>query len=195
MRIFFLPLLLFALLIGGQPAWAASTLPAHTLFAFEEAFEAEEEGEGEEGEGEGEETALELAEEECGSAEVEFELEEISKAEADAICKEAKQAAKEEEAKRGTAGSSQCALRSAHAHAVDRGGSLKVTVNYTTTDPIAATIEVLAGAKHIVSVHHHLGSSGAIHISKKLGKRKVTRITVRFKTPSCKFQTKPVRVG
>ncbi len=73
---------------------------------------------------------------------------------------------------------------------------MKLTVGYTTTGSTAATVELRSGSKQIASVRRHLGRSGVLRITKKLGKERIERVVVRFKTSSCeKFQTKSVKVG
>ena len=186
---FVLPLALAALLLGVKSAQAAPVTEPAPL-AFEEEFEFEAEG----GEDEAQLEA-EFAQEECEIAKEEATEGEITAAEAKEVCTEA-----EETAKEATAGSSshtggQCALRSAHAHAVETRDKLKVTIGYTSSAPTPATIKVRAGANRIASVHRKLGKSGVIRITKKLGSKRIKRITVSFKTPSCgQLQPKPTKV-
>lgn len=188
---FVLPLALAALLLGVKSAQAATPTPEATPFAIEEElFEGEEEA-GEEDEAQLE---AEFAQQECEIAEEEAAEGEISKTEADEVCAEASEAAQAV-----TAGSSSntggpCTLRSAHAHAALHHHRLKLTIGYTSSAPTPVTIQVRAGAKRIASVHRHLGRTGVLRITKKLGKP-IKRVTVGFKTPSCgQLQTKPTKI-
>ena len=187
---FVLPLALAALLLGVKSAQAASPTPGATPFAFEEEFELE--AEGEEGDAQLE---AEFAQEECDIAEEEATEGEITAAEAKEVCTEAEETAREAAAGPSSTAPARCALRSAHAHAVETRDKLKVTIGYTSSAPTPATIKVRAGANRIASVHRKLGKSGVIRITKKLGSKRIKRITVSFKTPSCgQLQTKPTKI-
>lgn len=186
---FVVPLALAALLLGVKSAQAASPASGPVPLAFEE--ESELEAEGEEGEAQLE---AEFAHEECEIAEEEAAEGEITAAETKEVCAEA-----EETAKEAAAGPSsiagQCALRSAHAHPVLRHNHLKLTIGYTSSSPTPATVEVRSGAKHLALVHRHLGKSGVLRITKKLGSKRIKQVTVSFKTPSCgNLRTKSTKV-
>jgi hypothetical protein len=188
---FVLPLVLAAFLLGVKSAQAAPPGAGSTPSAIEEELL--------EGESElAEENEAEFAQEECEIAEEEAAEGEITTAEAKAFCEEAKA---EVEADGKTAGPSsttpgKCVLRSAHAHAVEKRGELKVTIGYTTAAPTSAAIEIRSGPKRIAAVHRHLGRSGVLRITKKLGKKRVKRVVVLFQASSCgKFWTKPARVS
>ncbi|HEX6688952.1 MAG TPA: hypothetical protein VF085_09850 [Solirubrobacterales bacterium] len=182
---FVVPLILAALLFGVKSAQAAPSLPAVVPLAFEEELEFELE----------EEDEAEFAEEECAIAKEEAEEGELTTAEADAICREAKAEAGGKNAGQSSTASDQCPLRSAHAHAVESHDNLKVTVGYTTSSSTAATVEVSSGSKHIATVHRQLSKSGVLRITKKLGKQTIGQIQVRFRTSSCTtFETKPTKV-
>jgi len=189
---FVLPLALAALLLGVKSSQAASPPPEPAPLAFEEElFEDEEETE-EEDEAQLE---AEFAQAECETAEEEATEGEITAAEAKELCAEAEEAAAEAEAGPSTTAPARCALRSAHAHAVLRHHRLKLTIGYTSSSPTPATVEVRSGARRLASVHRKLGKSGVIRITKKLASKRIKRVTVSFKTPSCgQLQAKPTKV-
>jgi hypothetical protein len=167
---FVLPLLLAALLLGVKSAQAASPEGSPAPLSFEEEFELEEEDEGE------------FAEEECEIANEEVKEGEITQAEADTFCKEARA---EAEATSKTAGSSsaaaaECPIHSATAHASRHHGRLKLTVGYTTTTPVTATIQVHG----IGTFKRHLGKSGVLRFTEKLGSKPHGRFAVRIKLPA-----------
>lgn len=186
LRLLTVPLALAALLLmASTSAHATPSTPGFVPLALEEEPEGLEESEGEE----------EFEEVFCEEAEVEFELGEIDEVEVDEICAEGEEGSAGKEAS-GSADDDACPLRSARARAVESHDQLKVTVGYTSSKATGATIEVRAGSKRLVSVHRHLGKSGVLRLTKKLGKKEPNRIAVRFKAPSCgKFQTKSVKVG
>jgi hypothetical protein len=171
---FVVPLVLATLLFGLKSAQAATPTPGFVPLALEE----EEFAFGEEGEFEPEEEA-EFAEEECEIANEEAAEGEIGEAEANQICKEAR------ELIRGKAGPSaaggECPLRSASAHASTHNDKLKITIGYTTNSPVAATIQI----HKVGTFKRQLGRSGAIRITKKLGKKQPGRVVVSIKAPSC----------
>ncbi|HET9161908.1 MAG TPA: hypothetical protein VFN89_00490 [Solirubrobacterales bacterium] len=153
---FVVPLILAMLLLGVKSTQAASPEGNPAPLASEEEFELEEEAEGE------------FAEEECEIADEEVTEGEISQAEADTLCKEAKA---EAEAASKTAGSSsaaaaECPIHSATAHASTHNGHLRLTVGYTTAFPVTATIQVHG----IGTFKRHLGKSGVLRFTKKLSK-------------------------
>jgi len=186
---FVLPLALAALLLGVKSAQAAAPGPEVAPPAFEEGFEFEAEGEEDEAQLE-----AEFAREECEFASEEAAEGEITAAEATEACTEAEEAAKEATAGSSKATSAECPIHSASAHASVRHGRLKLTIGYTSSSPTPATIEVRAGAKHVASVHRHLGRTGVLRITKKLGKP-IKRVTVSFKTPACgQLRIKPTQV-
>jgi hypothetical protein len=184
---FVIPLILAALLLGVKSSQAASPAPGVVPLAFEEELAFDEEDELEEDE-------AEFAEAECEIAEEEAIEGEISEAQAEKICEEAEDLAKS--AGPSSTAANRCPLRSAHTRAVVRHERLKLTIGYTTTSSTPATIEIRAGNRRIATVHRHLGRSGVLRISRKLGKRRINRITASFKTPSCKpFRTSSTKVG
>jgi hypothetical protein len=168
---FVLPLVLAALLLGVKSAQAASSPPESAPLAFEEEFEAEEEGE---------ETEAEFAAEECEIADEEFEEGEITKTEADAICKEARGMAKGTAPGPGSA-AQQCPIHSASAHASTHNNELKLTLGYTTTTPVTAVIQLRGPGNG--SFKRHLGQSGVLHFTLQLGKRH-GRLVVQMKLPA-----------
>jgi len=173
---FVLPLILAALLLGVKSAQAASLTPVVVPFALED--EEEELAFDEEGEGEEFEDENEFAEAECEIAEEEAAEGEITQAEADALCKEVEDFA-------GAGGSptasSRCPIRSIRAHAVQRNNRLKITIGYTTSDPVKATIQI----RKVGTFKRQLGRSGVIRITRELGKKQPGRIVVRIKAPPC----------
>lgn len=145
---FVLPLILASLLLGVKSSQASPTAPVEpepAPLAFEEEIELEEE--------------VEFAEEECEIAKEELEAGELSKAEADAICKEAKEFAKEAIADQSA--NAECPIRSASAHASTHRGQLKLTIGYTTNTPVSATIQIHG----IGAFKRHLGKSGVLRFT------------------------------
>jgi hypothetical protein len=163
---FVLPLLLIALLLGVNSAQAAAPEGEPAPLAFEEEFEFEL---GEEDEGE-------FAEEECATAQEEFEEGELSKAEADEICKEAREAAKEAA---GSSAAGGCPIHSATAHSSIQNDRLKLTIGYTTNTPVTATIQIHG----IGTFKRHLGKSGVLRFSKTLSGAPHGRAVVHIKLP------------
>ncbi|HET7053032.1 MAG TPA: hypothetical protein VFI09_03840 [Solirubrobacterales bacterium] len=167
---FVLPLVLAALLLGMKSAQAATPEGNPAPLAVEEEFELEEETEGE------------FAEEECEIAREEVEEGEITQAEADTFCAEAK--AEAGAAGVGTAGSSSaapavCPIHSASAHATVRHDRLKLTVGYTTTTPVTATIQI----HDVGTFKRHLGKSGVLRFTEQLDGKRHGRFTVRVLLP------------
>lgn len=154
---FVLPLVLASLLLGVKTAGAAPAAAEPAPVAFEEEFELEEEDE------------AKFAEEECEIAREEAEEGEISKAEADAICKEAQEVAKGSSANSTVA---ECPIHSASAHASAHHGQLKLTIGYTTNAPVAATIQIHG----IGTFKRHLGRSGVLRFSGEDRSRPVIHI-------------------
>jgi hypothetical protein len=182
---FVVPLILVALLLGVESAHAAP-LPAVAAADFEE-FEAEENEE----EGESEENG-------CQEAEGEFEEGELSKLEVEEICEEAEEQNRKKASDPGGDAPEECILRSAHAHAATpgKGNKLKITIGYTTYEPVAATVEV----GDIATVHRHLRRSGVLRIVESLARgQSPTQIVVRIHLPASprycgKYQTQEVQV-
>lgn len=161
---FVLPLILASLLLGVKTAQAAPTPTEPTPAAFEEELELEEEGE------------AELAETECEIAKEEAEEGEISKAEADAFCKEAREVAREST----TDSSAECPIHSATAHASTHHNQLKLTIGYTTNTPILALIELRGPIKD--SFKRHLGKSGVLRFT-EISPKEHGQLVVRIKLP------------
>lgn len=166
---FVVPLILTMLLLGVKSAQAALPEGSPTPLAFEEEFELEEEVEGE------------FAEEECEIANEEVKEGEITQAEADTLCKEARA---EAEAASKTAGSSsaaaaKCPIHSATAHESFLHNELKLTIGYTTVSAVSATVEI----QHLGVFKRHLGKSGVLRFSKKLGDKPHGRAIVHIKLP------------
>lgn len=161
-------LVLSSLLLAVSLAPAAPKPPSTVPLAFEEELEAEVEID--------EEVGFET-EAECIAEEAGFEAIELSEAELREIC------AEEVEAAEAAAASSRCPLRSANGYAVVKNGRLKVTVGYTTSEPFNARVELRRGDVQIASAQRHLGRSGVLRFSEKLGEKRVERVVVRIKLP------------
>ncbi len=168
---FFALLLLSTLLFAASLAPAAPAPSANLPFAFEEELEAEVEID--------EESGFET-EAECIAEEAGFEAIELSEAELREIC------AEEAEATEEAAAASRCPLRSANGRAVVRNDRLKVTVGYTTNEPFNARVELRRGDVQIASAQRHLGRSGVLRFSEKLGEKRVERVVVRIRLPGPK---------
>lgn len=179
---FVLPLILAALLLGVKSSQAAPSSPVVPIAFEDEEFELGDE--------------LEFEEAECEIAEEELEAGELGEAAVEAICAEVEAGSTATDAGPSSGAAGKCPLRSAHARAVVRHGRLKLTIGYTTNKSTGATIEVRSAKRRIASVHRKLGRSGVIRISRPVGKKRLKRVVVRFKAPSCgRFQTKPAKVS
>jgi hypothetical protein len=180
--IFVVFLLLAGLLLAAGAAHGATTEPAGNPLPVEEPFEGgfEEEDEGEEGE--------------CEEAEDEFEEGELTQAEVDEICEE-----EDEERRKKTKNAGpnapapeECVLRSAHASAITpgKGDKLKLTIGYTTYEPVAAELAI----GRLATLHRHLGHSGVIRIVENLhGDDAPKQLSVRIDIPSVKRAGCPSR--
>lgn len=195
--VLFVLLLLSGLLLAAAGAQGASAKPIAATSAFEEDFESlEDELEEEESEEEAVEVECEIAREEA----VEGEL---GLAEADEICAEAAELGKgKKSAGSGSVAPEECLLRSAHAHAAVNaaGDKLKLTIGYTTYEPVGAKVEVRKGSSRIATKSLRLGRSGVLRIVKDLGKAEVPkRVVVRLAVPQSpgycgKYETEKVAV-
>lgn len=175
---FVLPLVLAAMLLGVKSAQAAAAESEPTSSAFEE--ERSSEGEDELGE-----TEAEFAEEECEIAQEEFKEGELAKADADEICKEAREAAREAAVGPSSAADAECPIHSATAHSSVHNDRLKLTIGYTTNTPVTATIQLQSGSASIGSFKRHLGKSGVLRLTKGLSeKQHRERLGVHIKLPS-----------
>lgn len=164
---FVVPLLLAGLLLAVKTAHADPAGPAVAPPAFEEGLELEEEAEADPGA-------------ECTEATAEFEAGELDEEDFEEIC----EGEDEDEARAKGSGAlapEECVLRSAHAHAVTSGKSnkLKLTIGYTTFEPVAATIEV----GHVTTLHRHLGRSGVLRLVRPLHQH-LDRLVVDIRIPS-----------
>lgn len=70
-----------------------------------------------------------------------------------------------------------CPLRSAHGHAAALHERLKVTIGYMSSEPITAKIQIQGGA-HPETFKRHLGKSGVLRLTEKLGERHGNRVVV-----------------
>lgn len=177
-----IPLLLLALLLGAVAARADSAAPAPAPVAVDESESEVEVEEGDEGE---EETP---AEGECEEATAEFAEGEIDREELEEGCERQHRRAERGEPPE------KCLLRSAHGHAtVDaRSGTLKLTLGYTTYEPVAATISV-KGLPHEASLHRQLNRSGVIRTVVSLRGAAPRRIVVSIDLPSVETAGCPSR--
>jgi hypothetical protein len=161
---FVLPLLLATLLLGVKSAQAATPSPPSVvpLVIFDEEEELEEEDEGE------------FAEEECAIAEEELAEGLLTAADVEELCaEEATGGASSEEA-------SECPIRSIRAHAVQHNNRLKLTIGYTTNAPTAATVQI----RGVGTFKRHLGKSGVLRFSERVGRKQAKRIKIRIRVPS-----------
>lgn len=167
---FVVPLLLATLLLGVKSAQAATPSPPSVvpLVIFDEEELEEGDGEGEEGE---------FAETECAIAEEELEEGLLTAADVAELCAEAEEAAGGASSKE----ASECPIRSIRAHAVQHNNRLKLTIGYTTADPVKATFSV----RKVGTFKRRLGRSGVVRITKKLGKSQLKRVVVRVTVSSC----------
>jgi hypothetical protein len=155
-----LPLALLLLLCAAMPtAAAALETPVGDLPVL--ALEEDEEPEAE--------AAAEEVEEECEEVEEGYEE-----------CEEVE----EDPAHAAAEPRDECVLRSAHGHAAldRRGEKLKVTIGYTASEPAKAKIEI----GHIATLDRHLGRSGVLRITKKLGAKPARRLVVTIELPSAR---------
>ena len=177
-------LLLSGLLLASGFAHAASTPPTSDAPILESLSEDE----GEEGEGEDEES-------ECETAEEELEEGELEPADVEAICTEEKAREKKKKAS-GTDNSApiapeECVLRSAHGHAslFSHDDKLKLTIGYTTYEPVTAKLKI----GRIATLHRHLGRSGVLRLveglpSNRTPKQLTVRIELPGKSAGCPFR-------
>jgi hypothetical protein len=181
----FVVLLALSGLLLASAAHAAQFAPGTTPFAFEEEFAGEESGEEGEGEGEFEEGA-------CEEAEEEFDEGELSAGEVKEICEEEAAERRKKAASPGTVAPEECILRSAHGQAATsgQGDKLKLTIGYTTYEPVAATIQI----GHLGTVHRHLGRSGVLRLVEDLhGHDDLKHLSVQIDIPSAKNAGCPFR--
>jgi hypothetical protein len=71
-----------------------------------------------------------------------------------------------------------CPLRSAHAHAATQHDTLKVTIGYTTNEPVAAKIQLRASGSAPKTFKRHLSRSGILRFSEALGGSRNPKVTV-----------------
>lgn len=176
LRLLAVPLALAALLLVTNSSHAAPIGPAAVPLVFEEELESEDEGGGEEAE-------FEL--EACEAAEEEFEEDELDEEAVETACDEEDEGGKKAP-RSGSVAPEECLLRSAHGHAAAdvNSNKLKLTIGYTTYEPVAATIEVGKGPAQIASLHRRLGRSGVLRVVKGLrGNDAPRRIVVRIAIP------------
>ncbi|MET0306356.1 MAG: hypothetical protein ABW196_09030 [Solirubrobacterales bacterium] len=196
--VLFVLLLLSGLLLAAAGAQGASAAPVASSSALEEDFEGFEE------ELEEEESEEEAVEAECETAREEADEGELGLDEVGEICAEAAETGKR---KKGAGSSSvappECLLRSAHAHAAVNatGDKLKLTIGYTTYEPVGAKVEVRKGSSRIAAKRLRLGRSGVLRIVEDLGKKDPPKLVlVRLAVPASpgycgKYETEKVRVS
>lgn len=77
----------------------------------------------------------------------------------------------EEEEEAEPSPSNTCPLRTARGHAATKSDTLKLTISYTTTEPFSARITIQRGSVQISSLKRHLGHSGTLRFTEKLGEQ------------------------
>jgi len=160
------PLVLAALLLGVSSAHAMPIGPTAVPLAFEE--------------------------EACEEAKEEFEEGELSRAEVKEYCDEPAAEHKKKTAGPGSVAPEECILRSAHGHAAisSNGDKLKLTVGYTTYEPVTAKIDVGKGT----TLYRHLGRSGVLRITESLqGDNAPKQLAIRIQLPSARSAGCPFR--
>ena len=164
---FVVPLVLTALLLTVKTAHAVEPSPSPVAFDLE-VFEAEVE------------EVIELEPEEaCTEAEEAFEMEELDEEEVEEICEEGSEVGSKSGAT--GAGSTECALRSANAHASTNNNRLKLTIGYTTSEPVDAVVEIKQGAEKLGSLKRHLSRSGVIRYTKQIDEEQRGKLKVRLR--------------
>ena len=104
----------------------------------------------------------------------------------------------EEDESEAASSAEKCFLRSAHAHSATRRDKLKVTVGYTTYTPANAKIEIRQGAIRIGTFNRHLGKSGVLRFTSKLGKHGRAGVSIRIspaKKTECPSRRLVLRAG
>jgi hypothetical protein len=178
------PLVLAVLLFAVSAAHATPVSPTITPLSFEEEFAVDEE--------EGEESSGEPDEGTCEAAEEEFEEGELSGAEVKEICDEEAEEHRKKATGPGPPAPEECILRSAHGEATTsgQGDKLKLTIGYTTYEPVAAMLKV----GHLDAVHRHLGRSGVLRLVERLhGHDSPKQVSVRIDIASTKSAGCPFR--
>ncbi|HEX7278156.1 MAG TPA: hypothetical protein VF255_00905 [Solirubrobacterales bacterium] len=77
----------------------------------------------------------------------------------------------------------ECPLRSVRAHASTKHDKLKLTIGYTTNEPVTTTIQLRKGTVGVETFKRHLGKSGVLRFTEELGKGS-GKLSVHFKLPS-----------
>ncbi len=178
---FFILLLLSGLLLAATGAQGALAGPLASTSALEEDFESLED-ELEESE-EGDYT--------CEEAEVEFELGEIDEVEAEEVCREAAESRGKRGKGRSQDAPEECVLRSARAHAAldEKSSKLKITLGYTTYEPVNAKIKI----GNLTTLQRHLGRSGVLRIVEPVSEKRLKRLVVNLKLRAVKSAGCPFR--
>lgn len=174
-------LLLATLLLAAGAAHGSPIASAAAEgYAFEEPLEEELSEE------------IEEVETECDRAHEEADEGERGRAEAEEICEEAAEESSESTDNPSGQAPEECILRSAHANAVvnDKSNKLKLTLGYTTYEPVAAKIKV----GNIAKLQRQLGRSGVLRFVKPLRiHQHLSRLVVRIDLPSVKRAGCPSR--
>jgi hypothetical protein len=163
-RIRLLALVLTALLLATVTAYAAGPVPGPATASAEEEFEVIEEVEEED------------PARECAEAREEFARGEIEREEVELFCEEAE--AESWEAGGSASQSSQCPLRSAHAHAATHRHTLKVTLAYTAYEPFKARLHL---SHHLGSLKRQLGRSGVLRFTRRLGQKHLNKLVLKLR--------------
>lgn len=121
-------------------------------------------------------TAIQASEEEDGEFEGECAESEDEEAEG---AEETEEECEAEAEDAGFSPAEDCYLRTATAHVVAYPGreTMRLTLDYTTNTPTAATVEY--GAKkdpHLGTVHRRLGHSGVLRLNKHLAGKQMTKV-------------------
>lgn len=166
LALLFVLLLFSGLLLTAGAAHGAPTEPEAEPLALEEPFE-DEEGE--------EESEDQSAEEECEEAGEELAEGEISQEELEEACERERQRSKP-----GPGGvlPEECLVRTFRSSAVVSAprNRLKLTIQYTTFESTAATIDYTLKGSHLGTAKRHLGDNGAIHLGKHLSDSQMKKL-------------------
>ena len=72
----------------------------------------------------------------------------------------------------------ECPLRSAHGHSATTHGRLKITIGYTSFEPVLARVQIHAGG--VETFKRHLGRSGVLRFTQPLTRNDGGRVLVRI---------------
>jgi len=166
------------------------------LEAREEELEAGEEVPAEEGFLGGDFLAEELGGTDCELAEEALEEGLLTPVDVDDLCTAEEEWRAEAEghnsrarrsSRAGRKARSQCPLRSAKAHIVATRSRkrLRLRIGYTTSEPTKVRVEIRVGNRRLGAARRHVGRSGVLHITRRVGKGSTGKVRVRLRAPSC----------